>query len=435
MPPPAANISIGLPAKTGVCLLTAPRVAFFTDSFHEVNGVARTSREFARFAQEQNHPFFSVHTGPQTVCWTEDSLTTYELKLSWASLRLETDLFLDLLFFRHLSRLGRALRQFRPDLVHVTGPGHCGLLGAILAHRLRIPLVASWHTNVHEYGARRLARLLRMVPAKQRADICSFVENKSLDIVLWFYRFARILFAPNPELVNLLQTRTGHPAFLMQRGIDTHLFSPEWRQRSDDEFVIGYVGRLSSEKNIRLLVELEKRLVAAGIHNYRFLVVGDGGDREWLAAHLQKGHLPGILKGKELARTYASMDVFVFPSTTDTFGNVVLEAMASGVPPVVSAEGGPKYIIRPDMDGLAASDIDEFTRYVLALYNSPELRQQMSRNARQRAFTFSWKAVFEDVYARYEEAHEAGLLRPAATLSRPAAHVPGRLGSAPRPYI
>ena len=391
--------------------MTIPRVAFFTDSFHEVNGVARTSREFARFARNADYPFFSVHTGSQTACWTEGNLTTWELKLSWASLRLETDLFFDLLFFRHLPRLQRALQAFRPDLVHVTGPGHHGLLGAILAHRLRVPLVASWHTNVHEYGAKRLDTVLRRLPAGPRSAVCGFAETISLDIILWFYRHARLLFAPNPELVNMLFQRTGHPAYLMQRGIDTDLFSPAHRHRTDDEFVIGYVGRLSSEKDVRILPELERRLIAAGLSDYRFLIVGDGDERDWLAANLKRRHLPGVLRGEDLTRAYASMDVFVFPSKTDTFGNVILEAMASGVPPIVSTGGGPKYIIRPGIDGYATPDTEACAESVLALYHDRALRRQVSANARQRALTFSWEGVFRDVYAKYEDALSSGMLK------------------------
>lgn len=336
--------------------MTVPRVAFFTDSFHEVNGVARTSREFARFAHNHNYPFFSVHTGPQTACWTDGNLTTSELKLSRASIRLETDLFFDLLFWRHLPRLYRELQQFRPDLIHVTGPGHCGLLGAILSRRLHVPLAASWHTNIHEYGAKRLLTTLRRFPEKTRQNVGEYVERKSLEIVLWFYRLARVLFAPNPELMKMLERGTGQPTYLMQRGIDISLFSPERRHRSDDEFVIGYVGRLSSEKDVRLMAELERYLIDAGIHNYRFLIIGNGDEREWLASHLLRRDLPGVLIGEDLARAYARMDVFFFPSRTDTFGNVVLEAMASGVPAIVSTGGGPKYIIRHGVDGFAGQD-------------------------------------------------------------------------------
>ena len=351
-----------------------------------------------------------MHTGPQTACWTEGNLTTYELKLSWASLRLETDLFLDPLYWRHLPRIYRALRQFRPDLVHVTGPGHHGLLGALAARLLRVPLVASWHTNVHEYGAKRLAQLLRRFPASLRHPLCSSLEWFGLNLILWFYRRACLLFAPNPELVHLLLRKTGQPTYLMQRGIDTDLFSPFRRARADDEFVIGYVGRLSSEKDVRSLAELEKRLLAAGMTRYHFLIVGGGEERGWLETHLRHREFTGVLRGEPLARAYANMDVFVFPSKTDTFGNVVLEAMVSGVPPIVSTGGGPKYVIRPGVDGYAEPNMETCVQSILSLYNNPALRYQMSANARQRALSFSWDSVFSGVYARYEEAFSSGAL-------------------------
>ncbi len=383
--------------------MIGPRVAFFTDSFLEVNGVARTSREFARYAQEHEYPFFSVHSGPETRSWTIGTLETHELKNSRFIVRLEKDLALDLLFIRHRARLLRQLRAFQPDIIHVTGPGHMGLLGAILAYQLKVPLVASWHTNLHEFGARRLRNLLRFFPEKFRRMAGNFLEEVTLDSVLWFYKFARLLFAPNPELVRMLESRTQLPTYLMQRGIDTALFSPARRKRITDEFVIGYVGRLSSEKNLRRLVELERQLVSRGICNYRFLVVGDGGDRQWLAAHLQRSLMPGVLLGTPLAEAYASMDVFVFPSETDTFGNVVLEALASGLPALVSSGGGPKYIIKPGVDGFEADGVSAFADRIMELYNDPALRDRMSRNARESAFAYSWDAVFTGVYDRYDD--------------------------------
>src|SRR5882757_6224204 len=95
-----------------------------------------------------------------------------------------------------------------------------------------------------------------------------------------------------------------------------------------------------------MLREIERGLVQAGVRDFRFLVVGEGSERPWLAANVERSELPGILRGEELARAYANMDAFVFPSETDTFGNVVLEAMASGVSPIVGKGGGPKYLVQ-----------------------------------------------------------------------------------------
>jgi glycosyltransferase involved in cell wall biosynthesis len=389
--------------------LKIPRVAFFTDSYHEVNGVALTSRKFAEFARAERYPFFSCRAGPETKHWTEGEFETFEIGSSRFMISVERDLAFDPAFMRHLGAVQAAVERFRPDLVHITGPNHCSILGAIIAHRLRVPLTASWHTNVHEYAGRRLERILASFPQKLREAAGAAVEKRSLNQLIRIYRRATIVFAPNPELLMMLESRTGRPAYLMHRGIDTELFSPRWRDRTGPEFVIGYVGRLSTEKNVRLLARLEAALVRAGLTDYKFVIVGDGGERQWLAEHLNRKELTGTLRGEQLSRAYANMDAFVFPSLTDTFGNVVLEAMASGVPAVVSAEGGPKYIVRHGIDGFVADTIEDFARPLLELKNDPLKRRLMSDVARERARGYSWHSVFEGVYRLYIEMIGSGV--------------------------
>lgn len=383
--------------------MKAPRIAFFTDSFHEVNGVALTSREFAGFAQRHGYPFFSVHAGPETKHWREGTFETFELANSKVVLGLEHDLSFDLLFLRHYQRMREKLIEFRPDVVHVTGPSHPGLLGLLLAHQMRVPIAASWHTNLHEFASRRLAKKTDWLHARPRLQLARLTERATLDITLQFYRVARILFAPNPELVDMLNARLNRPAYLMQRGIDTTLFSPERRSRTDGEFTIGFVGRLSPEKNVRLLAELEQALHAAGVLDCRFLIVGDGSEREWLMKNMKRVVMPGILRGAALWEAYANMDVFVFPSVTDTFGNVVLESMASGVPPIVTASGGPRYLVQPGVNGYVTDSMREIVRSVLHLRLSKSQRARMARDARTTALAYSWDNVFDRIYQRYEE--------------------------------
>jgi glycosyltransferase involved in cell wall biosynthesis len=383
------------------------RVAFFTDSFHEVNGVALTSREFVAFAQRRSLPTFSVHAGPRTSVTQDGSVTTFEFHRGLVKWRLEHDLAIDLLFLRYRAKLRAALAEFQPDLVHITGPSDSGILGAFLAYDLGVPLVASWHTNLHEFGARRLAKMLPFLPPGARSSATSWFEATALDQCVRFYRLAKLIFAPNAELVEMLAERTGRPAFLMSRGIDTELFSPSHasatqRTPLDRDFVIGYVGRLSPEKNVRLLAEIERELIRAGMKNYRFLIVGYGSEHAWLSSVMQRATLPGVLRGQDLARAYASMDAFVFPSATDTFGNVVLEAMASGVPAIVTPDGGPKYLVRPGENGEQARTAGEFARFILETSRAPERLAEMRLRAREFAEGFSWDAVWENVYRRYE---------------------------------
>ena len=384
--------------------MTEHRVAFFTDSFHEVNGVALTSREFVRFAQRRSMPMLSIHAGPRDATYQEGSVTTLEFKRGLVQWKLEHDLSIDLLFFRHRPRILKALREFKPDVIHITGPGDAGILGALAAWELNVPLAASWHTNLHEFAARRMVRVMRRMPSSIISPFADWAEQRILGQCTWFYGLAKVIFAPNPELVDLLALHTRRPAYLMVRGIDTELFSPSRRQRTDKTFVVGYVGRVSPEKNVRMLASIEQTLIAAGMNDYRILVVGEGSERPWLAQNLRRAEFTGVLRGEALANAYASMDLLVFPSQTDTFGNVVLEAMASGVPAVVSSQGGPKFLIEEDVTGWVAKGDAEFAASIAKLYTDSDRRLSMGARARKIAERYSWDAVFEEVYARYDAA-------------------------------
>ena len=329
----------------------APRVAYFPDTFYEINGVAHTSRHFQAFAERRGLPFFCLHPGKWENGIREQQqgeLTTLEIPRGSAlSFRLEKDLTFDPAFVRHKKFLEERLRAFRPDIVHITGPSEPGILGAWLAN-LNVPLVAAWHTNLHEYAAQRSTWLLRMLPRSKIPAAEKSIEHAALLACARFYRLAEALFAPNVDLCRLLEQFTGRHCALMPRGVDTLAFSPEHRDRGDtrEPFVLGFCGRLSIEKNVFLLGRIRTELMARGITNFRFLIVGHGKEENWLRQHLPNAEFTGVLRGHDLARAYANMDLFVFPSHTDTFGNVVLEALASGVPAIVTPDGGPRYIVR-----------------------------------------------------------------------------------------
>ena len=380
------------------------RVAYFPDSFHEINGVAHTSRQFEAFAQRRDLPFLSVRAGDRYQPYVRSSrVASLELKRGFLSFALEKDLRIDLGFLRHLPLITRTVREFKPDVIHITGPSELGFIGAFLALWLRIPLVASWHTNVHEYAAKRSSWFLRFLPVGQSTTAAMHIKQLTLAVTARFYKRARIHFAPNIELCRLLERRTGRPCRLMPRGVDTALFSPQHRDREADDgrFVLGFVGRLSVEKNVTLLKRVGEQLDAAGLTNYRFLIIGHGTGEAWLRENLPKADLPGVLRGEELSRAYANMDLFVFPSHTDTFGNVVLEALASGVPAIVTPDGGPRHIVRDGETGMIAED-GKFATAAASILRDPERHAGMRQSARQYALSASWDSVFEGVYSAYE---------------------------------
>ena len=381
-----------------------PRIAYFPDSFHEINGVAHTSRHFEAFARRRNLPFLCVRAGDREENLIQDgNVWTLELPRGIFSFALEKDLRFDPAFPRHVPLIEETLARFSPDIIHITGPSEVGMLGAGLAHHLGLPLAASWHTNVHEYAARRADWFLRMLP-KERAEATEQkIEELTLTAAAKFYSVARILFAPNRNLCKLLERTTGRECRLMPRGVDAELFHPAKRARraEDTEFVLGFVGRLSIEKNVTQLVAIQDELERMGITNFRFLIVGHGAEQNWLRERLHRAEFPGVLRGEPLSAAYASMDLFVFPSHTDTFGNVILEAMASGVPAVVTPDGGPCTIVRDGQTGRIVPD-ERFSAAVAEILMDPAKHEAMRNAARAHALTASWDAVFDGVYDAYE---------------------------------
>lgn len=380
-----------------------PRVAYFPDSFHEVNGVAHTSRHFEAFARRRNLPFLCVRAGDRAQAFQQDgNVWTLELPRGVLSFALEKDLRFDPVFLRHIPLMDEVLELFRPDLIHITGPSEVGMLGAGLAGAFHLPLAASWHTNVHEYAARRAEWFLRLLPPPQSATAGHAIEDLSMAALARFYAAAEVLYAPNDELCTLLAGMTDRPCHRMPRGVDSELFHPAKRTRRDGgDFVLGYVGRLSVEKNVAHLVIVQRELEAAGFTNFRFLIVGHGAELEYLRARMPRAEFTGVLQGEALAEAYANMDLFVFPSHTDTFGNVVLEALASGVPAIVTPDGGPKTIVRDGETGCVVPD-EEFATAVAEILSDPARHAAMRRAARTFAESASWDAVFDGVYKGYE---------------------------------
>src|SRR5271166_3926560 len=226
------------------------RVAFFPASYNEIDGVANTSRQFEAFALRRELPFLIVKGGGENESEQVGMVTRITHRRGPLGFALDKKHDFDLAFWRYLTPVENAVRKFDPDIVHITGPSDVGQLGVAIAHRLRIPLAASWHTNVHEYAEQRAASLLSFLPKGLRERLGAAIRKSTLLATLRFYHIAQVLFAPNQELIDLIEDGTGKACYRMHRGVDTNLFDPRRRDRTDDNFVIGYVGRLTTEKNI-----------------------------------------------------------------------------------------------------------------------------------------------------------------------------------------
>ena len=205
------------------------RVAYFPDSFLEVDGVAMTSNKLVKFARERELPFLCIHAGPKNEIRDDGSIRFVTLKRSPLSIPLDHSLRYDPFFQRHIEKVRRAMVDFKPDVVHITGPNDVSIMGAWMAWKLDIALVGSWHTNIHEYAARRLRKSLWFMPQKMRWEFTKFIERQIRTGAKLYYTMPQVLLAPNQELVEMLQTGTPRPSKLMIRGVDTNVFSPEKR--------------------------------------------------------------------------------------------------------------------------------------------------------------------------------------------------------------
>ena len=391
------------------------RIAFFPDSYLEVNGAAMTCRRLTDYARRNNFPFLCIHAGPETKTVTDGSTTHCSLKRSPLRFALDEDLAYDPLFQRHQGKVRRLLEDFKPDVIHITGLNDVSIIGVYLAWRMQIPMIGSWHTNIHEFAASRIERSLKFLPKAPVAKIASFAERKIKAGSMLYYKMPKVNLSPNSELVSELARRTGRASRLMGRGVDAEYFSPLKRTVNDGIFRLGFVGRLRAEKNVRLLVDVEKAFIDAGITNFEFLVVGEGSERAFLEENMKNAVFTGFLDGEKLAEAYANMDLFIFPSETDAFGNVAQEANASGVPAIVSSKGGPKYVIREGISGLVAREDDDYAKFALDLYRNKEKLAAMKADSRNIAESSSWDSIFRGVYDAYREALDIHAKTKAAT--------------------
>jgi len=352
------------------------RVAFFTDTYNEINGVALTSRQFTAYAERHNLPLLCVRGGTETRRSTSGSVHHLELCRGPLAFELDRGLFHDPMLWRLHCEVESSIDEFQPTLIHVVSPSDVSEIGAYIAKGRKLPLAISWHTNLHEFGAMRLSKMLAWMDDETCKGVVQFSEANILNIVLAFYKLGDVLYAPDEELIAMLRERTGKPVSLMKRGVDTELFHPGRRTINDGVLRLGYVGRIAPEKSVRSLKDLESRL-----KSHRYTAIPVRHHWRWQRARVVAGQ-PGIRRparysrGEDLANSYANMDVFVFPSRTDTFGNVVLEALASGVPAVVTDAGGPKFIVNAGSSGFIARDAAEFAARTAPLLKDPELRPE-----------------------------------------------------------
>jgi glycosyltransferase involved in cell wall biosynthesis/predicted metal-dependent phosphoesterase TrpH len=366
--------------------------AWFTDTIDDLNGVSRTLQKLSHLAVQKGHRLAVVTSQSRPLSfegWVVNLSPVREFPVpDYESKLLSIPPFLELLRFLDDNDFER---------IYISTPGPVGLAALGAAKLLGIPAVGIYHTDLPRHAGQIV----------QDGHVGEFASA----VMSWFYSATDLVMVPSLYYMRELEG-LGVPGSRMRifpRGIDPDAFSPAWRDAaffdrfgaSPGSVRLVYVGRISREKDLDVLADAYMLLREAG-KPVELFMVGDGPFVGDLALKLSgKGcHFCGVLRGEELSKAYASGDIFVFPSTTDTFGNVVLEAQASGLSAVVTDMGGPMEIVAPGRTGLVARgrSIESFADAVSTLVDDPGLRRRMSEAARELASERTWEKAFDLIW-------------------------------------
>ncbi|MCS6872804.1 MAG: glycosyltransferase family 1 protein [Anaerolineae bacterium] len=388
----AESSALGQPLPPEALCADVQRVALFTEAFlPKVDGVSRTALLTIRHLQRSGRKLlvFAPHPAPSDI----EGTPIYSVPSLWLPSYPETRVAL--LWLPILWRLQR----FQPDLIHLFSPFTLGFMGMVSGGALGVPVVANYQTDLpgyaESYGAPHFAPLFRA-------------------ILRYIHNGCTLTLAPTPIVLAQLRTWRFKRLRLWGRGVDTARFTPErrsaaWqaRLRNGRDRALGvalYVGRMAREKHLEALRDIASdpsvALTLIGNGNYLPQV------KQTLCSNGRSAHFIGHLLGDDLADAYAAADVFVFPAVRETFGQVILEAMASGLPVVAADQGGSAALVQHGKTGflVPAHDSAAFHERTCQLLTDAALRRRMSAAARAYAEQHAWSAVMRDLEGYYAEA-------------------------------
>ncbi|MGM0499918.1 MAG: glycosyltransferase family 4 protein [Bacillota bacterium] len=370
------------------------KIAIFTDTFSpQINGVTKNLDRLLNYfsAAGIEYRVFAPETEPKIDNIHEKNV--HRMK------SLNFFLYPELKFsLPNYLKIKSKLLKFNPDLIHLITPFNIGLTGLYAARQNNTPIVASYHTNFDQY--------------LDYYNI-NFLEKAAWKYLRWFHDQALRNYCPSEETKNELAKKDFINLDIWGRGIDAELFSPEHRDQKfiqqhnlEEKISILYVGRIAREKNLSLLMDSFKKLNKKYKEQIELIITGDGPELKKLKNNAPENVIfTGFKKGLELSKIYASADVFAFPSVTETYGNVVIEAMASGLPVVAVLAGGVKENLLNSYNGLAAenNDVAEFSSKLEKLIINDKLRDSLAHNARKYALEKSWDHIFEKMHRSYQK--------------------------------
>ena len=367
------------------------KIAFFTDTFTpQVNGVAQTFQRFSEYLDKNgvDYRFFVPET-------EEDLFSTQIKRFTSLPFFLYPECRLALPNPIHIKK---ELESFHPDIMHIATPFNMGLTGLVYGKKLNIPIVGSYHTNFDRY--------------LEYYDL-QFFSKFVWRYMKWFHQPFEKTFVPSMDTKTELERNGFSNVSIWSRGVDCdtfHPYFPSTRIREQYQikapFLLSYVGRLAPEKDLDILMQAAHQLPEEIKEQVHWLIVGDGPLLETLQNHKPPNmSFTGYLKGERLAEVYAASDIFVFPSTSETFGNVILEANACRTTVIGARAGGVQEIVQDGKTGFLCEprEVEGIVRRIRHLITHPVLIEEMGREARKFSLIRSWDEIFSRLLVQYEE--------------------------------
>ena len=364
------------------------KVAIYTGTFkRDQDGVARTLYELVDSLLKRGIEVsvWSPSTSPNS----REGLTVHRMP------SVPLFLYTEYRFSINFHKIKKEISEFKPDIIHISTPDYIGYRLMMWGKRKDIPIIAAYHTDFPSY--------------------LSYFHLNLFSGLVWkylkrFYRKGDSVLVPTAELKKKLSRKDIRNIRIWSRGIDTEKFNPKYRSeelrkkwKAQEKILITYVGRFVWYKDLNVLIDVYKRFKGSNINSVGFLMIGSGPIADDLKKSMPDAIFTGYLKDEKLIRAFSSGDIFLFPSKTETFGNVVQEAIACGLPAIVSNIGGCQEIVKRSRAGkiCEAGEGKNFYDSCKKLIDNKELYQTYKTNGIEYSKHVSWDLINQDLIEHY----------------------------------
>jgi glycosyltransferase involved in cell wall biosynthesis len=373
------------------------KIVLFTDTFCDANGVSRFLQDMSKEAKKDQKEFHIITSTAKDYC---DKLENVNVLKPIFKMKMPFYKELDIVFPPYF-KMKKMLKELKPDVIHVSTPGFIGICGVLLAKKHKIPLVGTYHTDFPMY-----------IYKNTKSTI---LKNITKGFLKYFYKDFSAIVTRSREYIDVINEdikKQKDEIHFLQPGTNISTFSPRYKNEdvwsklniSPESLKFLYVGRASKEKNLDTLFEIWKEFYNKSTNKKSHLIIVGSGDLTKHKDELKRYNVEflGHKQKEELSSIYASSSTFVFPSTTDTLGQVVLESMASGIPSIVTTIGGPRGIVEGSQKDVGiVLDIENKSSWVdtlIKIENSEVDLKEMGENAFEYSQNFSITNTFKSFY-------------------------------------